>query len=316
MALGRGGEPHPLAPVITELQREHGDIEVTVGETDDRAFVDAILDSEPNALGDGFRQALFAHTNGHALFTVELLRTLQDRGMLVLDEDDRWVLGDNLDWQALPARVEGVIGARIDRLPEELRDALTIAAVEGEDFTAEVLAGVGDTDTRATIKLLSRELEKRHRLVSARGIRALAGGRLSLYGFSHVLFQRYLYDGLDEVERAQLHQDVGEVLETLYGDDSGEIASQLARHFTRRVSSTRRSITCSRAGESALRSAAYLEAVAHFESALELPRRDAGRARPGMPRRSTFGSRWAAPCPASKATAAPGSAPPTSERPN
>lgn len=64
---------------------------------------------------------------------------------------------------------------------------------------------MSDAETRDTIRLLSRELEKRHRLISARGIRALVEGRLSLYGFSHVLFQHYLYSSLDEVERARLH---------------------------------------------------------------------------------------------------------------
>ena len=46
-------------------------------------------------------------------------------------------------WDLLPARVEAVIAERIDRLDADLREILTIASVEGELFTAQVVAEVG-----------------------------------------------------------------------------------------------------------------------------------------------------------------------------
>jgi tetratricopeptide (TPR) repeat protein len=272
VARGRDGERHPLEPVVNELRRSFGDCAIEVGQAAGRAFVDAFLDSEPNRLGEGFRQALHAQTQGHALFTVELLRAMQDRGMVVQDEEGCWVEGAHLDWGALPARVDAVVGERIERLSEDLREALTIASVEGEDFTAEVLSRVRDADTRETIRLLSRELEKRHRLVSARGIRALAEGRLSLYGFSHVLFQRYLYNSLDEVERAQLHEDVGTVLEGLYGDQSSEIAVQLARHFEQAGIVDKAVDYLQQAGQACVHKTANREAIAHLERAIEFVR--------------------------------------------
>ena len=74
---------------------------------DGRAFVEAYVDIEPNRLGAGFRDALYAQTGGHALFTVELLRDLQERGELLKDEAGRWVARESLDWGALPVRVRG-----------------------------------------------------------------------------------------------------------------------------------------------------------------------------------------------------------------
>ena len=85
-------------------------------------------------------------------------------------------------------RIDGVIGERIERLNEQLREMLTLASVEGESFTAEVLARLRKDETRDVVRLLSRELEKRHRLVSARGILRLSRERLSLYRFWHILF--------------------------------------------------------------------------------------------------------------------------------
>ncbi len=55
--------------------------------------------------------------------------------------------------------------------------------------------------------------------------------RLGLYRFRHALFQQYLYNGLGEMERMLLHEDVGNALEALYADEAEVIAPQLARHF-------------------------------------------------------------------------------------
>ncbi len=270
VAIGRGGERHPLEPVVAELRSRHDRLMVELGDQSDRAFVNALIDSEPNRLGEDFRESLHRRTAGHALFTVEVLRTLQDREMLVRDPERRWVAGAQLDWGALPERVEGVLGARIERLPEPLRELLRIASVEGESFTAEVVARVQEAEPRETIQLLSRELETRHRLVSARGVRSLAAGRLSLFGFSHVLFQRYLYGTLNEVERIQLHHDVATALEDLHAGDTEEIAVRLARHFEESQVIDRAVHYLHQAGIHAIRMTANQEAIGHLEKAIEL----------------------------------------------
>jgi adenylate cyclase len=134
VALGRNGERHPLEPVVHELTRYYGDVSVdldAIPEQVNRQFVDALLDSEQNGLGEGFRTALFHQTGGHALFTVELIQDMQERGNLVRDGAGRWIEGSSLDWDALPAKVEGVIAERIGRLDEKLKEMLTVASVEG-----------------------------------------------------------------------------------------------------------------------------------------------------------------------------------------
>ena len=110
------GARHPLEKVIAELKRYQGEIELSLDATDEaerRAFVDSLLDNEPNVLDEGFRAALFRHTDGQALFTVELLRAMQERGDLVHNASGEWMPGPSLDWDALPARAEGVIEERI-----------------------------------------------------------------------------------------------------------------------------------------------------------------------------------------------------------
>jgi hypothetical protein len=122
-----------------------------------RRFVEAYLDTQPNRLGSAFRAALFNRTGGHALFTVELVRELQERGDLHQDETGQWIDGPAIDWNTLPARVEGAIEKRIQRLETALRSILTIASVEGETFTAEVVARVQQVQERALVQRLSQE---------------------------------------------------------------------------------------------------------------------------------------------------------------
>ncbi len=214
VAIGRDGERHPLEPVLNEFQRDFGDMTVDLRRAERWDFMEALLDSEPNRVGRPFREMLYRQTRGHPLFTVELLRGLQERGDVVQDSEGQWVEGPELDWETLPARVEAVIAERIGRLAQPLQAALRVASVEGEVFTAEVVAQVQAADGREVVSLLSGELDRRHRLVRAQAIERLGQQRLSRYRFRNYLFQKYLYDNLDEVERTYLHEDVGRALET------------------------------------------------------------------------------------------------------
>ncbi|MFQ5595325.1 MAG: AAA family ATPase, partial [Anaerolineae bacterium] len=273
VALGRVGKRHPLEGVVNELKRYFGDIWVHLSQAavdEGRQFVDALLDTEPNRLDEGFRQALFRHTDGHPLFTIELLRAMQERGDLVQDEEGRWIEGPTLAWDALPARVEGVIEERIGRLEEELREALAVASVEGENFTAQVVARVQEVGERQLARRLTQQLDRRHRLVWERGIERVGRQRLSLYRFRHNLFQRYLYNRLGQMERELLHEDVGRVLEELYADQTEEIAVQLARHFQEAGIAQKAVDYLIQAGKRAVRLSAAEEAIAHLTQGLGL----------------------------------------------
>jgi predicted ATPase len=279
VAVGREGERHPLEPVVHELQRDFGDIVVNVDQAERRAFVEALLDGEPNRLGVAFREMLHRQTRGHPLFTIELLRGMQERGDLVQDSEDRWVEGPALDWETLPARVEAVIAERIGRLTEPLQATLRVASVEGEVFTAEVVARVRAADEREVVGRLSGELDRRHRLVRAQGILRMDGRRLSHYRFRHILFQRYLYNSLDEVERAHLHETVGNTLEALYEDQmeamavtaaTGAVAGQLAWHFQEAGMAAKAIDYLRQAGERAVQLSAYQEGIAHLTRGLAL----------------------------------------------
>lgn len=259
---------HPLEPLVNELQRRFGPVHIDLAQAEGREFIEAFVDTEPNRLTPAFREALYRQTEGHALFTVEMLRGLQARGDLQRDEQGFWGEGPSLDWKTLPARVEGVIGERIARLPAPLREALKTASVEGEFFTAEVVAQVQGLDERQIVRQLSNDLGKKHRLVKAQDSQRLASRQLSHYRFQHILFQRYLYHSLDEAERVYMHEAVGLALERLYHPRTELAAVQLARHFQAAGVAAKAAGYLQIAGEQAVRNYANHEAVTFFNEAL------------------------------------------------
>ena len=271
VALGRGDGLHPLEKILAEFKRQFGEIEVDLGKTgadESRHFVDAFIDSERNRLSTDFRAALFTHTEGHPLFTVELLRNLQERGDIVQDSKGAWVETNELDWSVLPARVEGVIEERIGRLEDELRETLTVASVEGVDFTAQIVARVRDVKERALIRQLSQELDKIHRLVQEHGILEILKHRLYQYRFRHQMFQQHLYNGLGDFERTELHREVGSILEDIYGERAIDIAPQLAYHFTEAGEAERALEYLIQAGDQARMIYAHAEAIGYYQRAL------------------------------------------------
>jgi ABC-type oligopeptide transport system substrate-binding subunit/DNA-binding SARP family transcriptional activator len=271
IALGRAGERHPLEPLLNELQSSFGEIVIDMDrarETSGKDFVDAFLDTEPNRLDDAFRQELYRQTQGHPLFTIQLLRNLQERGEILPDEQGHWIASTRLNWGSLPPQVEGIIGERIGRLDRELQDLLLVASVEGEQFTLQVLERVQGKAGKVILRQLSRELEKRHRLVQELGETCVGGQRLVRFRFVHALIQQYLYSQLGNAERAVLHQEIAEILEMLYKEDLAVVAVPLARHYCEAGNSEKAVKYLLQAGDQARSLYAHQEAVDHYQQAL------------------------------------------------
>lgn len=263
---------HPLALVVQELVRYRGEIQVDLDSSipaNERSFIDALLDSEPNLLDTSFREAMYRRTKGHPLFTVELLRALQDQGDLVKNEAGVWTTAANLDWEILPARVEAVIARRIETLPQELRQLLAVACVEGESFSVEVIAQVQPMAVRSLLHQLSQVLDHRYRLLREGGEWRLGGKSLTRFQFRHNLFQQYLYHQLGRAERRALHREIAAALEKIGGNDLNGLAVTLAHHYLAAGDTAKAVPHLCRAGDDARRRVALEEAVRFYESALD-----------------------------------------------
>lgn len=264
---------HALEAVINEFQKLFGNFPIDLDQADGRDFVTSYLDAQPNCLDTAFRQTLYKHTHGHPLFTVELLRGLQERGDLTRDEAGRWCAGASLDWEKLPARVEAVVAERIARLPRKIQSLLTIASVVGDEFAAEVVAQVSGYEARSLVQRLSGALNKEHHIVQPLTLQRLDQQRITSFRFQHCLYQKYLYQRLDPVERVYLHEAVGNALESLYAGAASELellAPQLAYHFEA-AGIVDKAVDCLiRAGNRAVQLSAHAEAMVLFKRGLAL----------------------------------------------
>lgn len=269
VALGRAGDRHPLASIINEIQRNYGNTTIDLTQTMTYDFVEALLDAEPNQLTASFRSALYQRTQGHPLFTIELLRSLQMRGELVQNEQGAWVESDSIDWESLPTRVEAVIEERLGRLDDRLRNLLAVASVEGEAFTVQVVAQVQQLAEGELLRIFSQELAQRHRLVEEQGEEKIGAVYLSRFQFRHVLFQQYLYNSLSHSERRWLHNQIATVLESIYQDNIDRITVQLARHYAEAGTEAQAITYLLQAGDKARVLYAHQEAIDFYQQALQ-----------------------------------------------
>ncbi len=272
VAVDKNGEIPILAQVLQEIIRTFGDVLLDLSKADQREgsnFVNAYLDTEPNKLDSKFRSALFARTGGHPLFTIELLRDMQNRGNLVKDEADLWCENQTIDWEAFPTRIEAVITRRLERLDRTTQDVLAAASVVGEQFTAEVLMQVLPVQGPALYNILSQQLSKRYRILNEMGETENRQGYLTNYQFRHTLFRQYIYRQLSPGERRHLHGNVAEALAVLHADDLDKAAVLLAHHYTASGKWDKAVPYLERAGDQARQRASLPDAVRHYQSALE-----------------------------------------------
>ncbi len=78
---------------------------------------------------------------------------------MIKDELGHWIVGQALDWEILPPRVEAVISESIGRLPEILKTTLAIASVEGESFMAQAVSRVQAVEDQEVIRLMKLAAE-------------------------------------------------------------------------------------------------------------------------------------------------------------
>lgn len=267
------GERTKLDKVLSEFKRTYGAVVVDLDEivaAEARTFIDGLLRAEALELGESFRDALLTHTGGHPLFTIELLRAMREGGDLQREADGSWQVKGEIEWAEVPGKVEGVIEERLRRLRKSSRRILAAAAMEGETFTAQVVARALDLEVRAVLRELSGILERRDRLVRSQGTHRLGNQRLSQYGFRHTLFRQYLYDSLDEAERSYLHEDVGSALEEVYRGETEAVAAELAWHFGEAGLAEKALHYSVRAGDRARQDYAFEEAAGQYERALAI----------------------------------------------
>ena len=161
-------------------------------------------------------------TGGNPFFLEQVAHTLREEGALVTTSGET-TLARDVESLRLPATVQAVIRARIDRLDGDAREVLRLASVAGREFGRGLLVAAAPPhiDTaRALERLRGAALIQQIRVVPE-----------PVYRFKHVLTQEVAYDSLLEHQRKAAHGAIGRALERESADRVDEHAEALAHHF-------------------------------------------------------------------------------------
>jgi predicted ATPase len=216
-------------------------------------------------LGDDTRlkpltQLLIARTEGNPFFLEESVRTLVETGVLV-GEHGAYRLAQALPTVQVPATVQAMLAARIDRLPSEEKRLLQTAAVIGTEVPLPLLQAITelpeDAVQRGLAHLQAAEFLYETRLFPE-----------PEYTFKHALTHEVAYNSLLLERRRVLHARIVETLEKIAGDRVVEEVERLAHHALRGEVWDKALHYCQQAGEKAMAQSAHREAVGYFERAL------------------------------------------------
>jgi class 3 adenylate cyclase/tetratricopeptide (TPR) repeat protein len=205
-------------------------------------------------------QLLIARTEGNPFFLEQSVRTLVETGVLV-GEPGAYHLAHALPTIQVPATVQAVLAARIDRLPPEEKRLLQTAAVIGTEVPLALLQAITELPEEGLQRGLTH-LQAAEFLYETRLFPEPA------YTFKHALTHEVAYGSLLHERRRALHARIVDVIETLCTDRVAEQVERLAHHALRGEVWDKTVAYCRQAGEKAMARSAYREAVGSFEQAL------------------------------------------------
>jgi len=186
--------------------------------SDSRELAEKILGAGAD---DAVHQFLYERSLGNPSVLEQWAGYLLDKN-LIAEMDDKWVMGEGVDAAEIPDDLYSLVFSRLDRLPEEVRQALRLGAVYGMHFPSTIIAHAmkkGDVG-----KLMSH--------ATASGlIYSIQAGETE-YVFRQTLVRDVCYDSILRGDRERLHREVARAVETLYAESLDRYFAMLAHHST------------------------------------------------------------------------------------
>jgi tetratricopeptide (TPR) repeat protein len=188
-------------------------------------MLDALLGVSAQAMDKplaALKHLIIEKTDGNPLFMEELVEALFEQGMLIRDGAVK--LARPVSQLKIPSTVQGILAARIDRLPAEEKELLQTLAVVGMEFPLPLAREVAQQPPDLVDTFLNN-------LQTAEFIYERPSTADVEYTFKHPLTRQIADESLLSERRKLLHQRVGQAIESLYAENLDDHYSELARHF-------------------------------------------------------------------------------------
>ncbi|MBI3757391.1 MAG: AAA family ATPase [Deltaproteobacteria bacterium] len=163
----------------------------------------------------------------------------------------------------IPATVQGILAARIDRLAPNEKALLQQLAVIGREFPLSLVRQVIPQPEDELYRLLS-SLQRKEFLYEQPAFPEVE------YSFKHALTQEVAYGTVLHERRKALHERTAQAMEALYRATLDDHYSELAHHYTRSGNTEKAVEYLHLAGQQAVQRSANAEAITHLTTALEL----------------------------------------------
>ncbi len=217
---------HPLTRMLESFRGDRRFSPMTLAPftpSEHRLFLETLVGGPK--LSDSLVTRLFEGTEGNPFFTKELVRSLLDSGAIARDPTGAWDLSGEggVSSDALPATIQQAVEERIGRLPEELRDVLSVAAVIGKSFDYK--------DLEKLVEAKSDMEDAVDRLVQEGYFEEERESRGDVLSFSSGVVRDVLYAGLSRRKRRSLHQKCAELIESRHSGRIERVLPQLLHHF-------------------------------------------------------------------------------------
>jgi class 3 adenylate cyclase/tetratricopeptide (TPR) repeat protein len=226
-----------------------------------------LLNDQGKVPGVGIEEVkrfVLERTQGNPFFMEEMVHALFEEGVLVRNGTLKVVRP--LSQAHVPATVQGVLAARIDRLPADEKELLQTLAVIGKEFPLSLVRPVAERSEAALDAILSR-------LQAAEFIYEQPAFPDVEYRFKHALSQEVAYNSVLLERRKLLHEKVGSAIESLYRGCLDDHLDELAHHYNHSDNAAKAVEYLRLAAVQALGRSHHSEAIAYGASALDVLRK-------------------------------------------
>jgi class 3 adenylate cyclase len=207
------------------------------------------------------KRLILERTQGNPLFIEELVEALFDEGVLVRNGAVKVTRA--LNQLNTPPTVEGILAARIDRLPPEAKDLLQTLSVVGSEFQLALVRQVAQFPANRLDQLLDV-------LQAGEFIYEQPSTADVEYSFKHALTHDEAYKSLLTERRKTLHERTARAIEALYSQRLEDHYASLAYHYRSSDNAPKAVEYLLLAGEQAVDRGAYAQSGGNAELALNL----------------------------------------------
>jgi predicted ATPase len=163
---------------------------------------------------------------GNPLFVEETLRMLVDDGVLEQSEGI-WSATGDLSGLAIPATINALVTARLDRLDGAERAVVERAAIVGRVFSLNAVTRLSPAEMAPRVILSLQSLMRKELVRPDHSL----GGDETTFRFTHILVRDAAYAAIPKADRAELHERLAEWLAVESNDLAGEWEEIVGYHL-------------------------------------------------------------------------------------